>query len=161
MFVHSFICKVCTQKYINYDVISTINHCTAATFKFKLKWSMKIKATFKQIRYVTPNCILKWISSYLAIYLLSLVNYIPIYRKFHEKYAFEKIEKFAHNLNLLSWEVVQIPNEDPIFLASQKRFSRESFFLNDQKYPDSWGSIIIEFRQGKLRLGLLFDSSWL
>ena len=37
MFVDSFICKVCTQKYINYDVISTINHCTAATFKFKLK----------------------------------------------------------------------------------------------------------------------------
>ena len=55
MFVHSFICKVCTQKYINYDVISTINHCTAATFKFKLKWSMKVKATFKQIRYVSPN----------------------------------------------------------------------------------------------------------
>ena len=61
---------------------------------------MKVKATFKQIRYVTQNCILKWIPSYLAIYLLSLVNYIPIYqiaidRQFHEKYAFERIEKFA------------------------------------------------------------------
>ena len=122
MFVHSFICKVCTQKYINYDVISTINHCTAATFKFKLKWSMKVKATFKQIRYVTQNCILKWISSYLPIYYISLANHIPIYRKFHEKYAFERIEKFAHSLNSLSWEVVQIPKEDPIFLASQKRF---------------------------------------
>ena len=138
MFVHSFICKVCTQKYINYDVISTINHCTAATFKFKLKWSMKVKATFKQIRYVTQNCILKWISSYLAIYLSSLVNYLPIYqiaiyRKFHEKYAFERIEKFAHSLNSLSWEVVQIPKKDPIFVASQKRFFSEKFLFKWSK----------------------------
>ena len=133
MFVHSFICKVCTQKYINYDVISTINHCTAATFKFKLKWSMKVKATFKQIRYVTQNCILKWISSYLPVYYISLANHIPIYRKFHEKYAFERIEKFAHNLNSLSWEVVQIPREDHIFLASQKRFFSEKFLFKWSK----------------------------
>ena len=62
LYILSYVKFVHTQKYINYDVISTINHCTAATFKFKLKWSMKVKATFKQIRYVTPNCILKWIS---------------------------------------------------------------------------------------------------